>query len=244
MRALQHLACVQRHASGPGSLPPSLPLRRHRHRRLAAAAARSQGSSEQPPSADELRQRAQALQREAAALAAALEGLPPAEQAAVLGALRPKQPPPEQQGGETEADPGQPLEEGSSTTGAPSAAAAGEPEFMARLPPELQQQVRAAGLTAAWQRHAAALEEEFGGDWDERSGEWRASLSPRCAVLRCRHQALRRATAGSRARCGRCHPLPPPLTTTATPPSTSKMLPVLAPSPRLQWRRWMRWHES
>ena len=106
------------------------------------------------------------LDQEQAQLAAALEGLPPAQRQAVLEALGMQQ---RQQGEQfadaADADAAAPQPSPQPTGGAR------DPEWLAALPPHLQAAAEEAGLSAVWRRQAEAVRhdqewgssKEFGG---------------------------------------------------------------------------------
>lgn len=154
MRAVHPCSSARRPAVAPpgGARPPPLPLLPPPRRRLAPPKSLNGGGGQQEPvdllrRAEQLRAQQAELEREAAQLAAALEGLPPEQAAAVQQALGAQGR--QQQGAAPPAGEG-PEEHGD------------EPALMADLPPELQRELRASGLAAAWQQHAEAVEAEHG----------------------------------------------------------------------------------
>lgn len=171
---------VQARPPAVSSRPPP-PRRRCRRLPVAAGSAGDpQGSPVDPQAllqrAAALRAQQKALEREAAQLAAALEGLPAAEQRAVLAALAAQQ-----QGGGVAArqGPGQQHheeveeeeEEGEQQqlprqAARPPAYAAGDaeraPAWEAALPPELRQVIQDAGMADTLRQHAAAVRAAVG----------------------------------------------------------------------------------
>jgi hypothetical protein len=165
----------------PPPPPPPPPFCRQQrwqpHRRQPAPVHSSGGDEAQPGPTSGLLQRASQLRaqqlrldQEQAQLAAALEGLPPAQRQAVLEALGMQQrQQAEQLRDAAEADVAAP-QPSAQPTGAPP-----DPEWLAALPPHLQAAAEEAGLSAVWRRQAEAVRhdqewgssEEFGGDCSE-----------------------------------------------------------------------------
>ena len=182
MRAVYH-AVKQRPppAGTPPPPPPPLPpsgLRCHRRRRPAIVP-HSSGAGEQQQGgldpqdllqrAEALRARQAALEQEAAQLAAALEGLPAAEQRAVLEALG-AQREAQQQGGPTQERQQQQQQEQQQRVGDASAAlgqgAPAPDAWEAALPPQVRQAIREAGMEDTLRQHAEAVRRDLGEEWE------------------------------------------------------------------------------